>query len=180
MPLRRPAGYPELGQDPEAMPRGEPSGGVARMLTAGDIMTKDVVMLSPDMSVADTSDLLVRYRIHGAPVVDVAGQLIGMVSLVDLVGRVGNTVKDVMTPEPIFASEDTPVDELASVMLEQIVRRIPIVEAGRVIGIVSASDIIQVFLNLHDQTGALPEAGVAAGPIAQPRRRRAARRTMRR
>ena len=150
------------------------------MLTAGDIMTKDVVMLSPDMSVADTSELLVRYRIHGAPVVDAAGQLIGMVSLVDLVGRVGETVKEVMTPDPVSAGEDTPVEELAGVMLEEIVRRIPIVEGGRLIGIVSASDIIRVFLNLHDQTVARAEAGTATVPAPQPRRRRAARRKVRR
>jgi CBS domain-containing protein len=141
------------------------------MLTAGDIMTKDVVMLSPDMTVSDTSELLVRYRIHGAPVVDAAGQLIGMVSLVDLVGRVGDTVRDVMTPDPISAGQDTPVEELAGMMLEQIVRRIPIVEAGRVIGIVSASDIIRVFLSLHEQTPARAEAGRAASSAPQARRR---------
>jgi CBS domain-containing protein len=144
------------------------------MLTAADIMTKDVVMLSPDMTLAETSDLLVRYRIHGAPVVDTAGQLIGMVSMVDLVGRVGRTVRDVMTPEPISASSDTPVEELAGMMLDQIVRRIPIVEAGRVIGIVSASDIIQVFLNLHDQAADRSE------PVAAPVRGRRSRRPARR
>lgn len=140
------------------------------MQTAADIMTKDVVMLSPDMTVAETSDLLLRYRIHGAPVVDSAGQLIGMVSLVDLVGRVGPTVRDVMTPEPISASSDTPVEELAGMMLEQIVRRIPIVEAGRVIGIVSASDIIQVFLNLHDQAAERSEPVAAPAPGRRSRR----------
>lgn len=144
------------------------------MLTAADIMTRDVVMLSPDMTVTETSDLLVRYRIHGAPVVDGTGQLIGMVSLVDLVGRVGRTVRDVMTAEPVSASSDTPVEELAGMMLDQIVRRIPIVEAGRVIGIVSASDIIQVFLNLHDQAADRSE------PVAAPARGRRARRPARR
>jgi CBS domain-containing protein len=144
------------------------------MLTAADIMTKDVVMLSPDMTLAETSDLLIRYRIHGAPVVDAAGQLIGMVSLVDLVSRVGNIVRDVMTPDPVSASEDTPVEELAGVMLDQIVRRIPIVEAGRVIGIVSASDIIQVFLNLHDQ------AAESSEPVPVPVRGRRSRRPARR
>jgi len=148
------------------------------MLTANDIMTKDVVMLSPNMSLAETGDLLVRYRIHGAPVVDAAGQLIGMVSLVDLVGRVGNTVKDVMTPDPVTASTDTSVEDLAGMMLEQIVRRIPIVEAGRVIGIVSASDIIQVFLNLHDQ--AAPAEAAAVTPVPAARGRRSSRRTRRR
>lgn len=148
------------------------------MQTASDIMTRDVVMLTRDMSVAETRDLLVRYRIHGAPVVDAAGQLIGMVSLVDLVGRVGNTVKDVMTPDPVTASTDTPVEELAGMMLEQIVRRIPIVEAGRLTGIVSASDIIQVFLNLHDQAARAETEAPMSVPATHRRRppRRRARR----
>ena len=143
------------------------------MMTAGDIMTRDVVQLSPDMTVGETSDLLLRYRIHGAPVVDAAGQLVGMVSLVDLVGRVGETVADVMTPDPVIAPEDTPVAEIAEMMLEQMVRRVPIVEGGRVIGIVSASDLIRVFLNLHEATeresekvGKVP----AGGRVHRPRR----------
>lgn len=123
------------------------------MITAGEIMSRDVVSVLPDMSVAETSDLLTRYRIHGAPVVDETGQLVGMVSLVDLVGRVGNTVADLMTPDPVSTSEDATVEEVAGMMLEQMVRRIPIIENGRVIGIVSASDIIRVFLNLHDAAG---------------------------
>lgn len=129
------------------------------MVTAGEIMSRDVISVLPDMSVADTSDLLTRYRIHGAPVVDEADQLVGMVSLVDLVGRVGNTVADLMTPDPVTASEDAPVEEIAGLMLEQMVRRIPIVEGGRVTGIVSASDIVRVFLDLHE---------AAAAPEAQP------------
>jgi signal-transduction protein with cAMP-binding, CBS, and nucleotidyltransferase domain len=83
-------------------------------------------------------------------VVDSAGQLVGMVSLVDLVGRVGETVADVMTSDPVSAGQDASVDDVAGMMLDQMVRRVPIVEGGRVIGIVSASDIIRVFLNLHD------------------------------
>src|SRR3990172_5137880 len=119
-------------------------------MEAREIMTTDVVSLAPDMPVEDAGQLLLHYRIHGAPVMDAGGQLVGMVSVVDLVGRVGETVADVMTPEPVVASEDTPVEELAGIMLEQMVRRIPIVQGGRVIGIVSASDIIRVFLNLHE------------------------------
>lgn len=144
------------------------------MLDARDIMSKDVVLLSPAMSVADAGDLLTRYRIHGAPVVDPAGQLVGMVSLVDLVGRVGETVAEVMTPDPVTASEDTPVAEIGQMMLEQMVRRVPIVEGGRVIGIVSASDLIRVFLNLHEawaERGAEKVSKVPAGAHAHRARR---------
>ncbi|MDR7481717.1 MAG: CBS domain-containing protein, partial [Armatimonadota bacterium] len=129
------------------------------MITAGDIMTRDLVVVTPDMLVEEVGDLLTRYRIHGAPVVDKDGQLVGMISLVDLVGRVGETARDVMSPEPVTATEDTPVDEIAGMMLEQMVRRIPIVEGNRVVGIVSASDLIRVFLNLHE---AAPAAAATA------------------
>ncbi len=115
-----------------------------------DVMTKDVVAVAPDMLVAEATDLLLRYRIHGAPVVDEADQLVGMVSFMDLAARRGKTVRDVMAPDPVCASEDTPVDEVAAMMLDQMVRRVPIVRGGRVVGVVSASDIIQVFLNLHE------------------------------
>ncbi|MDQ7828465.1 MAG: CBS domain-containing protein [Armatimonadota bacterium] len=120
-------------------------------MDARAIMTTDVVTLEPDMSVSEAGELLVRYRIHGAPVVGRDGQLLGMVSLVDLVGRAGETVADVMTPDPVTAAEDTPVEELAGMMLEHMVRRIPIVAGGRVVGIVSASDIVQLFLDLHER-----------------------------
>lgn len=142
------------------------------MLTAGDIMTRDLVVVTPDTLVEEVGDLLTRYRIHGAPVVDKNGQLVGMISLVDLVGRVGETARDVMSPEPVTATPDTPVDEIAGMMLEQMVRRIPIVEGNRVVGIVSASDLIRVFLNLHEEAQTAPRP--AAGPVRAPTPRPAA------
>jgi CBS domain-containing protein len=126
-------------------------------MDARDIMTKGVIAVAPDMFVGEAADLLMRYRIHGAPVVDAGDQLIGMISFMDLAGRPGEKVRDVMAPDPVSASEDTPVDELAALMLDQMVRRIPIVSGGRVVGIVSASDVIQVFLNLHESQGARAE-----------------------
>jgi len=119
-------------------------------MEAREIMTTDVVSLPPDMPVEEAGELLLHYRIHGAPVIDANGQMVGMVSVVDLVGRIGQRVSDVMTPDPVQASGDTSVEELAGMMLEQMVRRIPIMEGGRVVGIVSASDIIRLFLSLHE------------------------------
>src|SRR3989304_3181332 len=89
----------------------------------------------------------------------------------DLVGRVGETVADVMSPDPVVASADASVEELAGMMLDQMVRRIPIVEGGRVVGIVSASDIIRVFLSLHEAP-ARPGKEEAPGQrpaVARPR-----------
>ncbi|HLW46523.1 MAG TPA: CBS domain-containing protein [bacterium] len=149
---------------------------------AREIMSKDVVSLSPGMSIADAADALLHYRIHGAPVVDKTDQLIGMVSFTDLSARSGGTLRDVMTAEAVAVSEDTPVDEIAALMLDQMVRRVPVVSGGRVTGIVSASDIIQVFLNLHEVSPRQPEAKASASVkvtkhAASPRPSRSAERS---
>jgi CBS-domain-containing membrane protein len=138
-------------------------------MVARDIMSKDVVSLSPGMSIADAADALLHYRIHGAPVVDDSDQLIGMVSFTDLSARAGGTLRDVMTADAVSVAEDTPVEEIAALMLEQMVRRVPVVSGGRVTGIVSASDIIQVFLNLHEAGPRAAEANAPAG-VRTPKR----------
>jgi len=158
-------------------------------MVARDIMSKDVVTLAPEMAIGAAADTLLHYRIHGAPVVDGTDQLIGMVSFTDLSARHGGRIRDVMTAEAVSVSEDTPVDEIAALMLDQMVRRVPVVSGGRVSGIVSASDIIQVFLNLHEpgprQGEVSPETGTTArsarpalrrvGGAAPAARRRATR-----
>jgi CBS domain-containing protein len=57
------------------------------MLTAKDIMTKDVVTVKPDTSIEELASLLVKNRISGAPVVDDAGNLYGIVTEKDLISR---------------------------------------------------------------------------------------------
>jgi CBS domain-containing protein len=143
-------------------------------LVARDIMSKDVVALSPGMSIADAADALLHYRIHGAPVVDEGDQLVGMISFTDLSARGAGTLRDVMTADAVSVAEDTPVENIASMMLDQMVRRVPVVSGGRVTGIVSASDIIQVFLNLHE--GGPRQSETKAPPAVKlPRRRTAPR-----
>ncbi|MBI2201434.1 MAG: CBS domain-containing protein [Armatimonadetes bacterium] len=139
-------------------------------MEAREIMNRDVITVAPEMTVEEATNVLLRYRIHGAPVVGADGQLIGMVSFVDLAKRTGDTVGQVMVSDPVCADEDTPVEELAAMMLEEVVRRVPITSGGRVVGIVSASDIVQLFLNLHEQPRQAPEPA-SAGRRESARRR---------
>ena len=83
-----------------------------------EIMTKDVITIRPETSVEEATDLLLKYHIHGAPVTGPQHQLLGMVSFVDLARHAGEavTVKDVMTPDPVRASEDTPVEDVARLL----------------------------------------------------------------
>lgn len=138
-------------------------------MAARDIMSRNVVSLSPGMSTAHAADTLLHYRIHGAPVVDATGQLIGMVSFTDLSARRGGTIRDVMTADAVSVSEGAPVEEIAALMLDQMVRRVSVVSGGRVTGIVSASDIIQIFLNLHEGGARASAVEAQEGPAAQGR-----------
>ena len=89
------------------------------------------VVLLPS-TIRETLDALLHYRIHGAAVVDGTDQLIGMVSFADLSGRIGGKIRDVMTADAVSVSEGTTVDEIAALMLGQMVRRVPVVSGGRV------------------------------------------------
>ncbi len=120
-------------------------------MQAVDIMTRDVLTLTPDMSVDEARDLLFRNHIHGAPVVDHSGRLVGMVSVVDLAGRFGTRVLHIMRGDPVTASEDSPIGDLAASMLTRKIRRIPVVRGAQVVGIVSASDVIRTLLALHEE-----------------------------
>jgi CBS domain-containing protein len=57
------------------------------MLTAKDIMTKDVITVKPDTSIEELASLLVEHQISGAPVVDDSGNLYGIVTENDLISR---------------------------------------------------------------------------------------------
>jgi tRNA nucleotidyltransferase (CCA-adding enzyme) len=121
---------------------------------AYDIMTKDVLTVTPDMSKDEARDVLFQHGIHGVPVVDHSGRLVGMVSVVDVAGKLGTRVLHIMEHHPVTASEDASAGEIASLMLTQNVRRVPILREGRLVGIVGASDIIRAFLDLLEERAA--------------------------
>lgn len=121
---------------------------------AFEIMTRDVLTVTPDMSVDEARDVLFQHGVHGVPVVDHTGRLVGMVSVVDLAGKLGTRVLHIMEHNPVTASEDAPVGDIASLMLTRRVRRVPILSDGRLAGIVSASDIIRAFLDIEEERAA--------------------------
>ena len=145
-------------------------------LPAKAIMTAPVITITPEMAVRDAVQILVERHISGLPVVNAAGELVGIVTEADLLykeatpkpaepllrwfGRSlwlerlvgayrkveGRTVGDVMTHNVITATEDTPVHVLASRMVRFGVNRLPIVRDRTVVGIVTRADVLKVFL----------------------------------
>jgi len=136
-------------------------------VTAKDIMTKNVVTVKKDTPVEEIINVLLTKGISGVPVIDDENNLVGVVSEADLIYKeksvlpissyLNNKKKfmkdyrkvfatkadEIMTANVITATEDTTVEELATVMLEKRIKRIPIVQNKKLVGIVSRADIIK-------------------------------------
>src|SRR5258708_505174 len=120
--------------------------GACRMI-ASDIMTRRVYTITPQASVQEVAQLLNRERISGVPVIDDSdGQLIGMVTEADIIRHLESDdlkVADIMSCQLTVVDEDTSVSDIAMLLAERQIKRVPVVQAGRVIGIVSRADIVQ-------------------------------------
>lgn len=110
---------------------------------ARELMTPDPVTTRPEATVREVAELLSFHRISGLPVLDAEGNLVGVVSEADIIGKRGETVADIMTRSVIAASGDTRVGEVASTMARERIKRVPVLEGGRLVGIVSRADIMR-------------------------------------
>ena len=131
-----------------------------------DVMTHDVTTVPVDAKLRDVAELLGRERISGAPVLDRRGRLVRVVSETDLVEasigsrlrRHGGTtvgvgaqrVKDVMSRPAVVVEPDRHVAHAATVMTMRRINRLPVVESGRLVGIVTRADLVRAFLRDDD------------------------------
>ncbi len=114
-------------------------------ILAREIMTEDVVSVGPDTPVDRVARLLAEHRITGVPVVDEERRVIGIVSEYDVISKPGKVAQDIMSREVISVSEETPAESVAQILTEQRVRRVPVLRAGRLVGIVSRADLVRLF-----------------------------------
>ncbi len=114
-----------------------------------DLMSKSVVTIAPEESAALAARLLSRHELGALPVCAADGTLAGIVTDRDIVtrcvaageepGRV--PVRDIMSPAPSVITPGTPVSAAARLMAQRQVRRLPVVEQGQVVGMLSLGDL---------------------------------------
>ena len=130
-----------------------------------DIMSQNVIKIHPQESVAVAARLLANHNIGVLPVCNSDGKICGMVTDRDLVtrcmasGRCAETVKvrDVMTGRIISASPDMDAGVAAHLMGRQQVRRLPVMENGKLCGMVSLGDLAVREQTSYDAADALGE-----------------------
>jgi CBS domain-containing protein len=135
-----------------------------------DVMTKDVISVTPETSLKEVARLLAEKRVSGLPVVS-DGKVVGVVSEGDLLFKErgpserkgmlswlldphgieaqlkldATTVADAMTAPPVTIGSRRPLPVAASLMLERGVNRLPVVDDGELVGIVTRADLVRAF-----------------------------------
>ena len=133
-----------------------------------EIMTNTVVRINPEESVAVAARTLARYNVGMLPVCGGDGRLCGVVTDRDLVTRCvaagrqpgATMVREVMTTHVVSARPDMDTVMAAQLMGRQQVRRLPVVENGKLCGMVSLADLASREESTYDATDAL--AGISS------------------
>jgi len=139
-------------------------------MQAQDVMSTQVTTIEAGASVREAAKRMLRRRVSALPVLDEAGRVIGIVSEGDLVRRAelgteaarswwlrmfaedaasdyvkthGASVSEVMTRRVVSVRRTTPLQEVARLMEKHRVKRLPVLEAGKPVGIVSRADLVR-------------------------------------
>ena len=141
-------------------------------MRAADVMARAVVTVHPGARIVDAIRLMLDQRISGLPVIDSAGELVGILTEGDLLRRAetgterrrpawieflrgpgqqaddyvhahGRRVEDIMTRQVATVSEGTPLEEVVGLMERKRVRQVPVLSAERLAGIVSRADLLR-------------------------------------
>ena len=113
-----------------------------------DIMTTAVQTVGPNASLKEVAVLLSKLRISGLPVVDATGAVIGVVSKTDILRKgssAARTAGEAMTAPAVTIDPDRSVSAAAALMLELGIARLPVLEGGSLVGLVSRSDLVRAF-----------------------------------
>jgi CBS domain-containing protein len=122
------------------------------MLTAGAIMTPELVTVRPDVSIEDAIEMLLKEQISGLMVTDDDNRLIGVITEFALLAvaydrRVKNhTVAQHMTRELITVDVNDPISRVADLCIVHRVRRVPVMQDGRLAGVIARRDVLRALV----------------------------------
>lgn len=126
------------------------------MPTAKDAMRTDLVTVRPDTTLEEAVRVLLENRISGLPVTDDAGHLVGVISEFALLAisydpaSRTQSVREHMTTHVISVAPETPLRQLADTFILHRIRRLPVTERGRLVGMVSRRELLRAALEVDD------------------------------
>src|SRR5689334_6747935 len=146
-------------------------------MRAHQIMTKSVISVTPDTSIVEAANIMLRRHVSGLPVIDAAGKLLGIVSEGDFIRRSeigtqrergrwlkfllgpgksagdfvhehGRKVSEIMVSPPLTITEDAALSEIVDIMERNNVKRLPVMRDGKVVGVVSRANLLHAVASL--------------------------------
>lgn len=149
-------------------------------LLAKDIMTKKVITISKDATLAELAKLLIKNKISGVPIVDEKEELVGIVTEADLIIKESNLpfplsfsfaflesyesytkstkeyletrVEEVMSTNVKAAREDMPIGKVVNIMINNNINRLPVLNNdGKLTGIITRADIIKSIIKKSEK-----------------------------
>lgn len=134
-------------------------------MLVGERMTKRPITVTEDTSLPEALELMRKERIRRLPVLDKHGNLVGIVTELDLLKASPSPattlsiyeipyllskikMRDIMTRNVITVTEDTPIEEAARIMADNKIGGLPVMRDGRLVGIITETDIFKIFLEL--------------------------------
>ncbi len=125
---------------------------LAYELKVSQVMTANVITVTPDMTISAFREVLRTNRISGTPVVDETGRMVGIISIEDLIealvdGQMGAQVHTKMTRNPVTLRADQPLVHAIEKFSQLRYGRFPVVDAeGNLVGIIVPEDIVRALL----------------------------------
>ena len=138
-------------------------------MKVSDVMTRDVVTVAPETSLKEVARLLVEHRISGVPVVE-GDRVVGVVSERDVLFKErpstrlhrgvlawlmdeteltlkidARTARDAMSSPPVVIASGRQVADAAKLMLDEGISRFPVVDSGRLVGVITEGDLVRAF-----------------------------------
>jgi CBS domain-containing protein len=156
-----------------------------RLMNAADVMTRRAISVAPDAPIEDAVKLMLDHGISGLLVVDAAGKLVGIVSEGDLLRRSelgtgrqrswwlklllspgrqagdftrshGRKVSDVMTGDVVSVDANAPLSDIVELMERHRIKRVPVTDHERVVGVVSRADLLRALAVTARQVAPAP------------------------
>lgn len=150
-------------------------------MKAADVMVSKVITVGPTTTIQEVASILLANRISAVPVVGEHGELIGIVSEGDLIRRIevgterhrswwlgllasnralateyvmsnARKVADIMTRRVVTATPDTPLGDIATLLEKNSIKRVPIMNDGKIVGIVSRANLVQALASMAKKT----------------------------
>ena len=128
---------------------------MVKIKQAKDIMQKKTVSVRHDATLKEASELLIKNKLSGIPVVNNKGNLIGFISERDIIEAISQDdfenkkTEDIMTKNVISINEDTSIEEVSRIFSKYPYRYIPVCRDKNIVGIISRKDVIEKLLGQY-------------------------------